>query len=222
MPQHVGMQRKRHKGNNVRIPHSGECGAGHIPAIGGRDNISAQVWCIKQDGSELVRDRNDPVRSFCFEIIYGILLIVQKGHSTPDGQRVALNVRPLQPKRFFLAKPAVQTEGAEYAGAWFYDYTHQNIDLIGKQSLFLFRFSVRGDFDTLSRIINNQMIQTCFLKKLAHSQKNFTLQAFRSGCNAGHNLSDVNWFYVSEFHVSDLFHDVEIIAIPVHFDGSGP
>lgn len=46
MPQHVGMQRKRHKGNNVRIPHSGECGAGHIPAIGGRDNISAQVWCI--------------------------------------------------------------------------------------------------------------------------------------------------------------------------------
>lgn len=93
------------------------------------------------------------MRSFCFEIIYGILLIVQKGHSTPDGQRVALNVRPLQPKRFFLAKPAVQTEGAEYAGAWFYDYTHQNIDLIGKQSLFLFRFSVRGDFDTLSRII---------------------------------------------------------------------
>ena len=171
MPQHVGMQRKRHKGNNVRIPHSGECGAGHIPAIGGRDNISAQVWCIKQDGSELVRDRNDPVRSFCFEIIYGILLIVQKGHSTPDGQRVALNVRPLQPKRFFLAKPAVQTEGAEYAGAWFYDYTHQNIDLIGKQSLFLFRFSVRGDFDTLSRIINNQVIQTCFLKKLPHSQK---------------------------------------------------
>lgn len=66
------------------------------------------------------------MRSFCFEIIYGILLIVQKGHSTPDGQRVALNVRPLQPKRFFLAKPAVQTEGAEYAGAWFYDYTHQN------------------------------------------------------------------------------------------------
>ena len=126
------------------------------------------------------------MRSFCFEIIYGILLIVQKGHSTPDGQRVALNVRPLQPKRFFLAKPAVQTEGAEYAGAWFYDYTHQNIDLSGKQSLFLFRFSVRGDFDTLSRIINNQMIQTCFLKKLAHSQKNFTLQAFRSGCNAGH------------------------------------
>ena len=59
------MQRKRHKENNVRIPHSGECGAGHIPAIGGRDNISAQVWCIKQDGSELVRDRNDPVRSFC-------------------------------------------------------------------------------------------------------------------------------------------------------------
>lgn len=160
------------------------------------------------------------MRSFCFEIIYGILLIVQKGHSTPDGQRVALNVRPLQPKRFFLAKPAVQTEGAEYAGAWFYDYTHQNIDLIGKQSLFLFRFSVRGDFDTLSRIINNQMIQTCFLKNLAHSQKNFTLQAFRSGCNAGHNLSDVNWFYVSEFHVSDLFHDVEIIAIPVHFDGT--
>ena len=96
------------------------------------------------------------MRSFCFEIIYGILLIVQKGHSTPDGQRVALNVRPLQPKRFFLAKPAVQTEGAEYAGAWFYDYTHQNIDLIGKQSLFLFRFSVRGDFDTLSRIINAQ------------------------------------------------------------------
>lgn len=89
------------------------------------------------------------MRSFCFEIIYGILLIVQKGHSTPDGQRVALNVRPLQPKRFFLAKPAVQTEGAEYAGAWFYDYTHQNIDLIGKQSLFLFRFSVRGDFDKL-------------------------------------------------------------------------
>lgn len=126
------------------------------------------------------------MRSFCFEIIYGILLIVQKGHSTPDGQRVALNVRPLQPKRFFLAKPAVQTEGAEYAGAWFYDYTHQNIDLIGQQSLFLFRFSVRGDFDTLSRIINDQMIQTCFLKKLAHSQKNFTLQAFRSGCNAGH------------------------------------
>lgn len=102
------------------------------------------------------------MRSFCFEIIYGILLIVQKGHSTPDGQRVALNVRPLQPKRFFLAKPAVQTEGAEYAGAWFYDYTHQNIDLIGKQSLFLFRFSVRGDFDTLSRIINNQ-IQLSFL-----------------------------------------------------------
>lgn len=68
------------------------------------------------------------MRSFCFEIIYGILLIVQKGHSTPDGQRVALNVRPLQPKRFFLAKPAVQTEGAEYAGAWFYDYTHQNAD----------------------------------------------------------------------------------------------
>ena len=66
MPQHVGMQRKRHKGNNVRIPHSGECGAGHIPAIGGRDNISAQVWCIKQDGSELVRDRNDPVRSFSY------------------------------------------------------------------------------------------------------------------------------------------------------------
>lgn len=32
------------------------------------------------------------MRSFCFEIIYGILLIVQKGHSTPDGQRVALNV----------------------------------------------------------------------------------------------------------------------------------
>ena len=93
------------------------------------------------------------MRSFCFEIIYGILLIVQKGHSTPDGQRVALNVRPLQPKRFFLAKPAVQTEGAEYAGAWFYDYTHQNIDLIGKQSLFLFRFSVRGDFDTLSKMI---------------------------------------------------------------------
>ena len=112
------------------------------------------------------------MRSFCFEIIYGILLIVQKGHSTPDGQRVALNVRPLQPKRFFLAKPAVQTEGAEYAGAWFYDYTHQNIDLIGKQSLFLFRFSVRGDFDTLSRIINNQMIQTCFLKKLAHAEQN--------------------------------------------------
>lgn len=68
------------------------------------------------------------MRSFCFEIIYGILLIVQKGHSTPDGQRVALNVRPLQPKRFFFAKPAVQTEGAEYAGAWFYDYTHQNIE----------------------------------------------------------------------------------------------
>lgn len=66
------------------------------------------------------------MRGFCLEIIYGILLIVQKGHSTPDGQRVTLNVRPLQSEGFFLAKPAVQTEGAEYAGAWFYDYTHQN------------------------------------------------------------------------------------------------
>ena len=53
MPQHVGMQRKRHKGNNVRIPHSGECGAGHIPAIGGRDNISAQVWCMAALPSDL-------------------------------------------------------------------------------------------------------------------------------------------------------------------------
>ena len=197
MPQHVGMQRKRHKGNNVRIPHSGECGAGHIPAIGGRDNISAQVWCIKQDGSELVRDRNDPVRSFCFEIIYGILLIVQKGHSTPDGQRVALNVRPLQPKRFFLAKPAVQTEGAEYAGAWFYDYIHQNIDLIGKQSLFLFRFSVRGDLDPLSGIINNQVIQTCFLKKLPHSQKNLMawgpFNAGGGGGSSGGTAADISY-----------------------------
>lgn len=124
----------------------------------------------------------------CFEIIYRVLLIVQKGHSAPDGQRAALNVRPLQSKRFFLTKPAVQTEGAEYAGAWFYDYIHQNIDLIGKQSLFLFRFSVRGDLDPLSGIINNQVIQTCFLKKLPHSQKNLTLQAFRSGCNTSHML----------------------------------
>ena len=206
----------------MRVPQPGECGAGHISAIGGWDDIPAQVWCIKQDGSELVRDRNDSVCGLCFEIIYRVLLIVQKGHSAPDGQRAALNVRPLQSKRFFLTKPAVQTEGAEYAGAWFYDYIHQNIDLIGKQSLFLFRFSVRGDLDPLSGIINNQVIQTCFLKKLPHSQKNLTLQAFRSGCNTSHNLSDVNRFYVSEFHISDLFHDVEIIAISVHFDGGGP
>ena len=39
----------------------------------------------------------------CFEIIYRVLLIVQKGHSAPDGQRAALNVRPLQSKRFFLS-----------------------------------------------------------------------------------------------------------------------
>ena len=52
------------------------------------------------------------------------------------------------PSASSFTKPAVQTEGAEYAGAWFYDYIHQNIDLIGKQSLFLFRFSVRGDLDT--------------------------------------------------------------------------
>ena len=31
------------------------------------------------------------MRGFCLEIIYGVLLIVQKGHSTPDGQRVTLN-----------------------------------------------------------------------------------------------------------------------------------
>lgn len=45
-----GCRGKGTKGNNVRIPHSGECGAGHIPAIGGRDNISAQVWCIPATG----------------------------------------------------------------------------------------------------------------------------------------------------------------------------
>lgn len=50
MPQHVGMQRKRHKGNNVRIPHSGECGAGHIPAIGGRDNAGVVNGCETGDG----------------------------------------------------------------------------------------------------------------------------------------------------------------------------
>lgn len=127
MPQHVGMQGERHEGRNVRVPQPGECGAGHISAIGGWDNIPAQVRCIKQDGSELVRDRNDSVRGLCFEIIYRVLLIVQKGHSAPDGQRAALNVRPLQSKRFFLTKPAVQTECAEYAGAWFYDYIHQNM-----------------------------------------------------------------------------------------------
>lgn len=37
----------------MRIPHSGECGAGHIPAIGGRDNISAQVWCIRENLYEI-------------------------------------------------------------------------------------------------------------------------------------------------------------------------
>lgn len=91
MPQHVGMQGERHEGRNVRVPQPGECGAGHISAIGGWDNIPAQVWCIRQDGSELVRDRNDSVRGLCFEIIYRVLLIVQKGHSAPDGQRAALN-----------------------------------------------------------------------------------------------------------------------------------
>lgn len=102
----------------------------------------------------------------CFEIIYRVLLIVQKGHSAPDGQRAALNVRPLQSKRFFLTKPAVQTEGAEYAGAWFYDYIHQNIDLIGKQSLFLFRFSVRGDLDPLSGI-TRKPLEPSLLRGLA-------------------------------------------------------
>lgn len=29
----------------------------------------------------------------CFEIIYRVLLIVQKGHSAPDGQRAALNIQ---------------------------------------------------------------------------------------------------------------------------------
>ena len=81
MPQHVGMQGERHKGRNVRVPQPGECGAGHISAIGGWDDIPAQVWCFKQDESELVRDRNDPVCGLCFEIIYRVLLVVQKGHS---------------------------------------------------------------------------------------------------------------------------------------------
>ena len=64
-----GMQGERHKGRNVRVPQPGECGAGHISAIGGWDDIPAQVWCFKQDGSELVRDRNDPGCGLCFEII---------------------------------------------------------------------------------------------------------------------------------------------------------
>lgn len=46
VPQHVGMQGERHKGRNVRVPQPGECGAGHISAIGGWDDIPAQVWCI--------------------------------------------------------------------------------------------------------------------------------------------------------------------------------
>ena len=40
------MQGERHKGRNVRVPQPGECGAGHISAIGGWDDIPAQVWCI--------------------------------------------------------------------------------------------------------------------------------------------------------------------------------
>ena len=30
----------------MRVPQPGECGAGHISAIGGWDDIPAQVWCI--------------------------------------------------------------------------------------------------------------------------------------------------------------------------------
>ena len=41
------MQGERHKGRNVRVPQPGECGAGHISAIGGWDDIPAQVWCIR-------------------------------------------------------------------------------------------------------------------------------------------------------------------------------
>ena len=174
MPQHVGMQGERHKGRNVRVPQPGECGAGHISAIGGWDDIPAQVWCFKQDESELVRDRNDPVCGLCFEIIYRILLVVQKGHSAPDGQRAALNVRPLQSKCFFLTKPAVQTEGAEYAGAWFYNYIHQNINLIGKQCFFLFRFSVRGDLTKFPRAEN-----------LQKSGRRTLLSAFPAGTDYG-------------------------------------
>lgn len=42
----MGMQGERHKGRNVRVPQPGECGAGHISAIGGWDDIPAQVWCM--------------------------------------------------------------------------------------------------------------------------------------------------------------------------------
>lgn len=41
------MQGERHKGRNVRVPQPGECGAGHISAIGGWDDIPAQVWCME-------------------------------------------------------------------------------------------------------------------------------------------------------------------------------
>ena len=44
------MQGERHKGRNVRVPQPGECGAGHISAIGGWDDIPAQVWCIPATG----------------------------------------------------------------------------------------------------------------------------------------------------------------------------
>ena len=64
MPQHVGMQRKRHKGNNVRIPHSGECGAGHISAIGGRDKVAD---ICAGSGTTAVAALNTGRRFVCFE-----------------------------------------------------------------------------------------------------------------------------------------------------------
>lgn len=65
------------------------------------------------------------MRSFCFEIIYGILLIVQKGHSTPDGQRVALNAdcENYQPSDNYMEPPTCAINGCtlyEAPQSWCY------------------------------------------------------------------------------------------------------
>ena len=86
----------------------------------------------------------------CFEIIYRVLLIVQKGHSAPDGQRAALNMlvdSVTIPERSFIrasfdtgkatleniCKEAVDgiilkkwtaQEAADYIGKWAVEMTH--------------------------------------------------------------------------------------------------
>ena len=212
MPQHVWPNLKGYHLPDALSPHAVKAGAGHHAAGRGGDNIHTDAGGLLQHGAQWSRNRQHPVRRLAFQLHAGIGLVsVREGDSPRHHQAGGPDIRPLQAKSFFLAKPAIQAQRAENAGSGVGDALHQGARFLRRQILFSGGACVRCGFNAVCGVAQDQVVEPGCFKQLAHGQQDFVLGALRLGGYAAHNSPDMYGADVLQFHAAQYRHDMLVV-----------